>query len=1313
MSAVDPDASSAQAPLVAHDGLQDAERVAPIAEVPEPESNATPTWENVPGVALNALFRYASGPERCVLVVALLAAMISSAQTPALSFYMKDLTECIFASKEQRHERVSRVFLTFLSIGVAGWIVTSAAVLGFQRVADKMSHRMRVRFFSHLMMKEVGWYDVNNSSEMATRLTQDAYDFRQGAGSKFALFVQNMLQAPLGFMVAFIRDWKFTLILMGVVPLIGIVFGMTMKVMTTNVAKQAEYYARAGGVAETTISSIQTVAAFGGYKREITKYDQRLADAERDGVKAGVSQGIASGAMAILFNGIFALGLFVGSLFMLSSYNNNCWDTVTGAVDGCFNGSIMISVLFAVIIGGFGMAQALQQMGAIVTSRVAAARMYKVIDEPLAYDLDDGFKLEAVRGDIAFSNVSFSYPTRPETRALDGVSYVITAGTTAAFVGPSGSGKSTSISLLMRFYDPGSGVVTLDGHDIKRLNTGWMRRQMALVQQEPILFEGTIMSNILYGKAGATQQEARDAAKAANAHDFVSAFQEGYETAVGERGATLSGGQKQRVAIARAMIRDPKILLLDEATSALDTDSERLVKQAIDKILAQRSRTTLMVAHRLSTIKDAGIIFVLEDGKLVEQGTHEELLRRDGGLYQQLVELQDLAQDGSLTPAELSHNSGLVRQLSRRSSGQSSSHSSELPNEISNRQLERHGSGLPNQTSGASAEERFSAEAPQLPEEDERPMTVPTSRLWQMQKVYARSFFIALFATVPMSAAGPVVGRLFGNSIGVLSEPPALPLGPRGTWVKAFDQSKIQDAVKRTCVDYGVLTVLQFTSILLSVSNYRRASEGLTRTVRRETFTAILRQEMAYFDFRSSGQLADRLAHEASMIKSFAGESFGGFVQMIVGLIVALALSLYSSWALTLTIMFLMPLMMLARIFQLNTFKKKDETRAGPVVSEAMANIRTIAAFGLQPQMQQRYSSVLDVEVKEDRRQGNATGVAQGYSTFVQFLMYGTTLLVSSFYIDTLGLDPTNVLQVFFTLLFTVGSVSQGATQWQGDKAKGEHAVRHIFNTLDRKPLIDAYDEQGLKLDVVRGEVSFVNVAFSYPTQPQTNIFVDFDIRISPGMSVAFVGPSGSGKSTTVRLLQRFYNPDSGSICLDGHDIRTLNLAWLRLQMSLVQQEPVLFSGTILDNIKYGKEGSTDEEALKAAKDANAHNFIMGFPEEYNTRVGERGAQLSGGQKQRVAIARCVIRAPKVLLLDEATSALDAESERVVQEALDGLLAKSQFTTLVIAHRLSTIQSSDMICVIYEGKIVESGTHNELMKIPDGQYRRLAARQQL
>jgi ATP-binding cassette subfamily B (MDR/TAP) protein 1 len=280
-----------------------------------------------------------------------------------------------------------------------------------------------------------------------------------------------------------------------------------------------------------------------------------------------------------------------------------------------------------------------------------------------------------------------------------------------------------------------------------------------------------------------------------------------------------------------------------------------------------------------------------------------------------------------------------------------------------------------------------------------------------------------------------------------------------------------------------------------------------------------------------------------------------------------------------------------------------------------------------------------------------------------------------------------------FMLGAGMGQAANGAT----DSAKATAAANRVFELIDRPSKIDFTSNSGASPDTIKGRITFEDVHFSYPSRPDNPVAQGYNLTIEPGTTVALVGASGSGKSTAIQLLERFYDPDQGTIRLDGADLRSLNLSWLRSQIGLVAQEPVLFTGTIAENIAYGKPGASRSEIEAAAKMANAHQFISEFPDGYDTSVGGGGGQLSGGQKQRVAIARAIIKNPSVLLLDEATSALDTESERVVQAALDDLLSKVKRTTIVIAHRLSTIRNSDKICVVEQGRIVEEGTHDQLM----------------
>jgi len=434
-------------------------------------------------------------------------------------------------------------------------------------------------------------------------------------------------------------------------------------------------------------------------------------------------------------------------------------------------------------------------------------------------------------------------------------------------------------------------------------------------------------------------------------------------------------------------------------------------------------------------------------------------------------------------------------------------------------------------------------------------------------------------------------------------------------------------------------------------------------------------------------------------------------IQLLFCLGSGLGIAIWASWLLTVCSLVFLPMLAMGTAAMIKAMRRINDTSAGPLVSEVMGHVKTVAAFGLRQRMLDRYLEILKLEGKQDRKRSVATSFASAYNSAVSFLMFGGVIFIANLFINRGWIEPKDVLQVLFPVMFSASGAAV-ASQWQADKAKARLALNHIFSTLDRAPLIDAYDTRGQRLESVRGDVEFRHVALRYPTRPDVMVFQDFNLRIDAGQTVAFCGPSGSGKSSAIALLQRFYDPTSGSVHLDGTDLRELNLGWMRKQMALVQQEPVLFAGTILDNIAYGKEDASEDECLQAAKKANAHDFIVNFPGGYRTDVGERGGQLSGGQKQRVAIARSIVRDPAILLLDEATSALDPESERVVQEALDELLRKSRRTTLVIAHRLSTIERADVICVIAGGAIVERGTHHELMRLRDGHYLRLASRQQ-
>jgi len=333
-------------------------------------------------------------------------------------------------------------------------------------------------------------------------------------------------------------------------------------------------------------------------------------------------------------------------------------------------------------------------------------------------------------------------------------------------------------------------------------------------------------------------------------------------------------------------------------------------------------------------------------------------------------------------------------------------------------------------------------------------------------------------------------------------------------------------------------------------------------------------------------------------------------------------------------------------------------------------------------------------------------GTSFASTNFVIFCVYALGFWYGGNLVANGELEPGSILTTFFSVVFGAFGLGQ-AFQQIPDIAKAKGAAAAIFAVIDRTPEI-LPNENGEKLAKIEGNIQLKNIVFNYPTRPDIKVMDGFSLEIKAGETIALCGPSGGGKSTVIALIELFYKPISGQVLLDGSDINNFNLKWYRQQIALVSQEPILFATSIADNIRYGKAGATMDEIIAAAKAANAHTFISSLPKQYDTQCGEKGLQMSGGQKQRIAIARAVLKNPQILLLDEATSALDAESESLVQDALENL--RKGRTSIIIAHRLSTIQNANKIAVIEKGKVIEIGKHNELLEM-NGAYKNLVQKQ--
>ncbi|KAG1709667.1 hypothetical protein DVH05_020323 [Phytophthora capsici] len=1227
------------------------------------------------------LFSFADSADKLLMALGTLGAIGAGVLRPLMVLLLGNLINS-FGSTTQGSSisndfssSVNKVARNLTIVGVVGLLAGYLQVYCWSLTASRQSKRIRSLYVNAIITKEIGWFDVNDPMQLASRVADATVTIQDGIGSKMSDMVHFSATVVSGIIIAFVKGWELTLILMAVVPFVALSGMLAKKVIVAATHDGMQAYAEAGAVAQESLSNIRTVHMFNSVQHFIEKYSHALEGATNAGIKKAFAVGWGSGLMYMTIFLMYALGFFLGAVFVARDQldGNSC------SGSSCYDGGRVITVFFAVMQGAMALGQAGPSLQAVYSACAAAFNVFEVIKRPSLIEPtndDQGKKLNHVSGDIDIDSVRFAYPSRPEVEVCRGYSLKIQAGETVALVGPSGSGKSTVISLLERFYDPLDGSVQIDGEDIRSLNVKWLRQQIGLVGQEPVLFATSIMENIRHGRPDASDSEVIEAAKMANAFSFIMEFPENFATEVGERGAQLSGGQKQRIAIARAIIKNPPILLLDEATSALDTESERIVQASLDRLVAGSNRTTIIVAHRLSTIRDADRIAVHSGGQIVEIGSHEELVRIPNGHYRRLLEAQAQAKPEKKTSAN--DTSTVECGHSQIESNRASRKSSEMD----------IGGGNANVAKDSDSDSKDTLE-------------VSTLRIWRMGLPEWKFMALGGVSSVFKGSVYPLAGMFIAKIIHLYYE------------LQKTKHEMLHD-MRYFSLALGCLAVVCGVSFTLTEFWFGIASSRLISRVRLATYSGILHQEVGWFDLKenSSGSLVARLSTDAAILQAMTSDFLNRSLMTATTFTIIFAVAFYYSWEMTLIMMATTPFLVgvnFVRVQQMsgqvNAKKNNDaDASAGSLLSEAIDSIRTVASFGMEKTLTAQYAAFLDVSNAQDKRLGVSGGIAFGLSqgtTFwvLAFVFYIGGILVSH---RTISFeDLFVVLLVFMMGSFSISLASQGSVD--GEKAK--QAATNVFKIIDRVPAIDATSTAGTVLPSVEGDIHFKNLTFAYPSRPDASIYRDYNLSVRRGQTVALVGASGSGKSTAIALLERFYDPSSGVVTLDGHDVRSLSLPWLRDRISLVSQEPVLFSGTIADNIALGKPGASRAEVEAAARSANAFDFISNFPHGFDTEVGDRGAQVSGGQKQRIAIARAILRDPDVLLLDEATSALDNESEHIVQASLDALMAQKQRTTIIVAHRLSTIRKADVIAVTRDGAIVELGSHDELMQLNGGVYR--------
>ncbi|MES2642756.1 MAG: ABC transporter transmembrane domain-containing protein [Myxococcota bacterium] len=586
-----------------------------MSEIKEAAATGQPKvradWKRLVGLAR---------PELPTLVVATLALAGGSVGTLVAPQGIKLLMDAVQQpdGREILDRTVVGLMGVFVLVGIAGFLRAWLFTLAGERVVANL----RKQLYANVVHQEVGFFDGQRTGELINRLSADTGLLQNSVTVNISMALRFALQAVGSLCVLFYTSWKLSALMLGVVPFVAIGAVVFARMVRSLSKRTQDALAGANAVAEETLGNIRTVRSFAREEQEVARYAVKVDESFDLGRTLALTYGAFQGAMGFAAYAAIAVVLWYGGGLVMDG-NMSVGDLT----------AFMLYTLFlAFALGGIS-----GLFGDFNRALGASERVFELLDRTAGVVNTAGRRLDTVEGRVTLDGVDFAYPTRLDAPVLRGVDIEMEPGRVLALVGASGGGKSTVAALLARLYDPTAGRILLDGVDLRDLDTRWLRDQIGAVAQEPVLFATTIEENIRYGRPTATMAEVEAAAKAANADTFVRAFPEGYQTLVGERGVRLSGGQKQRIAIARALLKDPRILVLDEATSALDSESEHLVQEALERLM--HGRTVLVIAHRLSTVRDADRVVVIDGGKVAEIGTHDELVARDG-VYRRLVERQ-------------------------------------------------------------------------------------------------------------------------------------------------------------------------------------------------------------------------------------------------------------------------------------------------------------------------------------------------------------------------------------------------------------------------------------------------------------------------------------------------------------------------------------------------------------------------------------------------------------------------------------------------------------------------------------------------